>query len=285
MSKENKMPKEYAIIVSLIIFFAIVIFTGGIRLFFIANNLNTVDLSNIDILEENTNIDMGNYNIRIINSIRQKYNIDIYYGLNSNVESVDAVAITDDLKVFSMLKEINSMLETYPEDLIREIESKGYELSIYLVDYFNTNIEALANRNSIGQMKIYISNTSDITRALHHEWFHILDYYIRLESDEAIVYLDWNKYNPKDFKYTEDINKITSQYVYNGQEGAHFVTPYAKYSIKEDRAETFAEMIVASKDEVFFNEQGPIKGKMEIIKQVLRKTFQSIRLDNNLSFR
>ena len=133
-------------------------------------------------------------------------------------------------------------------------------------------------------MKIYISNTLDMNRALHHEFYHILDYYIKLETDEGLAYTMWDKYNPKGFEYSEDVNNITSKYVYKGEEGAFFVTAYAKYSEKEDRAETFAEMMTATKDELYFSENGPINGKIGIIKKVLYNTFETVRLENNLAW-
>lgn len=278
MSKEKRMPKEYAIVVSLMIFFTIVILVGMVRLYLVSKNRwHPVDLANIDVLEMDTNIDLSNYNMRIINTIRDKYGIDIYYGMTPELESVNAIAITDETIVFDMLKEVIVVLSKYPENLIREIEAQGYELSIYLVDYFTTNVQALANRNSIGQMKVYMSNTDNLQRALHHEYYHILDYYVRLERDEKNLYANWEKYNPNHFEYTEDIDDITSKYVYKGQSGAYFVTPYAKYSIKEDRAETFAEMMTASKDEAFFLDGEPIKGKIDIIKYVLNNTFRTVR--------
>ncbi len=278
MSKEKRMPKEYAIVVSLMIFFAIVILVGTIRIYLVTKDrLDRVDLINIDVLEPNTNIDFSNYNIRIINSIRDTYGIDIYYGMMTELESVNAIPLTDETVVFNILKEVNSVLSKYPKDLIKEIEAKGYEISIYLVDYFTNNVQALANRNSIGQMKIYMSNTDNLQRALHHEYYHILDYYIRLEANENLLYINWDKYNPKGFKYTESIDEITAKYVYKGQAGAYFVTPYAKYSEKEDRAETFAEMMTASKDELFFVEGEPIRGKVDTIKNALSDTFRTIR--------
>ena len=284
MAKEKKMPKEYAIIVSLAIFFSVVTIVGSFRLYLLTKTETTaLDLNNIDVVETDTNIDMASYNLRITNAIRQKYDIDIYYGDEINVQSVNAVPLTDENEIFNMLREVNEVLEEYPQDLIREMEQKGYEISIYLVSYFTTEAEALANRNSIGQMKIYISNTINVKRALHHEYYHILDYYIRLETDERLAYLNWDKYNPKGFEYTEDINNITSKYVYEGEPDAYFVTPYAKFSEKEDRAETFAEMLTASKMESFF-EQGPIKGKIDIIKKVLFNTFNCVRTSKTLAW-
>jgi len=285
VSKEKKMPKEYAIVVSLMIFFTMVILVGTVRIYLITKDrTQTVDLANIDVIETDTNIDLSSYNLRIANSIRETYGIDVYYGDNLNLESVNAVAVTDDVVIFEMLKAVNNMLDVYPEELVKEIESKGYELSIYLVDYFTTNVEALANRNSIGQMKIYISNTTDMNRALHHEYYHILDYYIKLESDENLAYTLWDKYNPRGFEYSEDINNITSKYVYKGEEGAFFVTAYAKYSEKEDRAETFAEMMTASGNELFFRDNGPINSKINIIRKVLYSTFETVKLEENLAW-
>ena len=285
MSKEKKLPKEYAIVVSLMLFFVIVIITGAARVYLITKDkIDTIDLETIDIIEANTNVDLSSYNLRIANSIRQKYDVDVYYNPDVSLESVNAIALESDTLIFDMLKTLNNVLEEYPEDLIREIEEKGYEISIHLVDHFTTNVEALANRNSIGQMKIYISNTIDVRRTLHHEYFHILDYYIRLESDESIAYLNWSNYNPIGFKYVEDINKISSEYVYEGNKGANFVTLYAKYSEKEDRAETFAEMITESRNELFFGADEPIKGKMNIISNILKNTFKCVRLEDNLTW-
>ena len=286
MSKEKRIPKEYAIVVSLMIFFTIVILVGATRIYLITNErLNRIDLATIDTLELDTSLDLSDYNLRIASTIQQEYGVDIYYGIMPGLDSVDAIAVTDDTTIFKMLKDLSKVLEKYPKNIIREIEKNDYEISIYLVDCFTTNVEALANRNSIGQMKIYMSNTVDIERALHHEYYHILDYYIRLESDERKVYQDWTKYNPKGFQYTEDIDHITSQYVYNGGQGAYFVTPYAKYSEKEDRAETFAEMMTAAEDKIFFHENGPIKGKMNILDNALYNMFESVRLETNLAWK
>ncbi|MBR6613612.1 MAG: hypothetical protein IKK84_02470 [Clostridia bacterium] len=281
--KEKKMPKEYAAIVSLCIFFTIVTIVGGVRLFFVISAKNTkVDLENIDIIEQNTNLDINRMNLAISNTVEEQYGVDIYYGEGVNAASVNATNITDKSEIFSMLRAITSALTKYPEDIIREIESKGYMVSIHLVDKFTNNIEALANRNSIGHFNIYISNSIEIERAFHHEFYHILDYYIKLETAER--YAMWNKYNPHGFKYSNNVNSLTTKYVYSGQSGAHFVTAYAKYSEKEDRAETFAEMMTANKMETFFNEGEHIKSKMNLIIKVLNSSFESVRKKETLAW-
>lgn len=274
MSK-SKISKEYYILVSLIIFFSLVITVGTIRVIKATKeSFEEVDLSKIDNILENSNIDVSSVNLRIKNSIEKEYGIDIYYGDGYYVESVNAVPITDQNTIFEMLKQVNIALSKYPKNMIREIEQKGYTVSIYLVNYFTNNVEALANRNSIGEFKIYMSNTINVERATHHEYYHILDYYIKLETKEK--YSNWNSLNPKGFKYPNDVNYITSKYVYNGLPGAYFVTAYAKYSDKEDRAETFAEMITADKSEKFFEDGEKIKEKMNLIKKVLRTNFKTV---------
>lgn len=277
------MPKEYAAIVSLTIFFALVTIVGGIRLYLTVTDSNIkVDLDDIGVIEENTNIDLERLNLSLRNSLSERYDIDIYYGSNLNVESVNAINITDSEKIFSMLRELNDALNKYPSGLIAEMESEGYTVNIFLVDSFTNNVEALANRNTIGQFNIYISNALEFERAFHHEFYHILEYYIKLETVER--YYKWNEYNPKGFQYTNDVNKITSKYVYNGQSGAYFVTLYAKYSEKEDRAETFAEMMTANRLEIFFNEGEHIKSKIDLISSVLRNTFTTVRVEDSLAW-
>lgn len=283
MKKEKKIPKEYAAIVTLTIFFTIVTIVGGYRIYSdFAHSTVQIDIDNLDALELNNEADFTRINLSLANKIEEKYDVDIYYGEGVNLESVNAINITDSEKVFGMLKDLKLALDKYPTGLINEIEKEGYTVSIYLVDKFVNNIEALANRNTIGQFNIYLSDSLDLERAFHHELYHILDYYIKLETVER--YALWDKYNPNDFEYTNDVNEITNKYVYNGQSGAYFVTMYAKYSEKEDRAETFAEMMTANRMEIFFNEGEYIKSKIDLIVNVLKNTFETVRLKESLAW-
>lgn len=283
MEKQKSLAREYMIIVSLVIFFTLVTFVGAFRLFMLDETAE-IDLETIDVIEQNANIDYNSYNAQIANLIEKEYGIEVYYGSRINVESVNAVNITDSKDIFNMLVNISNSLEKYPDDLVRIIEQKGYTVSIYLVDYFNNNMEALANRNTIGQFKIYISNTYDIERAFHHEFYHIMDYYIKLERNQTMLYKDWNLYNPKGFEYVHDVSNITSKYVYFGEMGAYFVTAYAKFSETEDRAETFAEMITRENSMEYFAASAHVIGKMNIIKYVLNSTFETARLEDSFKW-
>ena len=78
-------------------FFVIVILVGTVRIFLITKDkIQEVDLADIDVIETDTNIDFSSYNLRIANSIKDTYGIDVYYGDSLNLESVNAVPITDD---------------------------------------------------------------------------------------------------------------------------------------------------------------------------------------------
>lgn len=278
MSNKKTIPKEYAIVVSLVIFFTLVILVGTVRVVRTTKDkINRIDLAKIDIIENSSNVDMNSLNLRVKNAIEEKYGVTVYYGEGVSLESVNAVVISDENRIFEMLKELNTVLSKYPEGLVNEIESKGYTVMIYFVDYFKSDMVALANRNTIGQFKIYISDTKELGRAIHHEYYHILDYYIKLEFNEKTEYKDWNKYNPASFVYANNVDTLTTEYVYYGQTGANFVTVYAKFSEKEDRAETFAEMMTADRRSIFFNDDEKIKGKINIITGVLRNTFITVR--------
>ena len=43
-------------------------------------------------------------------------------------------------------------------------------------------------------------------------------------------------------------------------------------------------MMTAERDEVFFNENEPIKGKIELIKKVLYNTFNTVKIEESLAW-
>ena len=77
-------------------------------------------------------------------------------------------------------------LEKYPNSIFKEIELKDYTVEICLVDYFSNDNIALATRDSNNKFKIYLAynqNSKKLQRAVHHETYHILEYYMKLEFD------------------------------------------------------------------------------------------------------
>ena len=186
----------------------------------------------------------------------------------------------DSKKNTEMFVELTRALEKYPQNIIKEMENKGYTVSIYLVDYFENANVALANRNSNNEFKIYISYNETFERAMHHETYHVLEYFMNLEYGLDNIFEDWNTLNPEGFVYPEDVNKLNRKYVYglDKERPSYFVTLYSKYSAKEDRAEIFAENMVAETTPIYYT-SNHLQNKMLTIKKGLESCFESSRIN------
>ena len=163
---------------------------------------------------------------------------------------------------------------------IKEIYDLGIEICI--VDYFENENIALATRDSNNNFKIYLSNVDKDTKvkqSIHHEMYHILEYYMKLEFDITDLYKDWNKYNPEGFEYQENIALLDTSYVYgvDNTRDSYFVSIYSKVSDKEDRAEVFANNMIVDSIPSYYNDNtGAIKNKMMLISNALDTSFYSI---------
>lgn len=281
MRNINTNEKEYSVIINLVIFFTIIIVVGVTRLLITINENKQNTEEYLYLTEgDNTNKDTTEYNLKLIAALEKIFDFKIYYGDSSTrfAESVNAVTISDSEKATSMLTNLAFAFQKYPTDVIREMKEKGYTVSIYLVDHFTNSNVALANRNSNNEFRIYLSNNNSFERAMHHEIYHILEYYMGLEYGLDNIFASWDSLNPTDFSYPEDINKITANYVYNKDDKnpSYFITLYSKYSAKEDRAEIFAEsMMLKEKPDFFFKKA--IKNKAELIYKNLDEYFKSAK--------
>lgn len=282
MKNKPVTKKEYAVIVNLIIFFTVLIIVAGIRLGIILINHDTkITKEEYLYITEQSKLqgtDTTNANIQYTNLLKENYGIDIHYGQSTQgfANSVQAVPITDSNKITEMLVNLTEALEKYPDNIIYEIEEKGYTVSIYLVDYFKNSNVALANRNSNNEFKIYISYNDTFERAMHHETYHVLEYYMNLEYGLDRVFKGWNLLNPNGFIYPENVEELNREYVYglDRKNESYFVTLYSKFSDKEDRAEMFAESMVAKNTPRYY-ESSYIKNKMITINEAIKYCFES----------
>ena len=128
--------KEYAVIVNLIIFFAVLIVVAGIRLVIIIttheDKITKEEYLYITEQSKLQGLDTENANVRYVNLLNERYGIDIHYGkgTESFAKSVQAVPIMDSKKITEMLVELTRALEKYPQNIIKEMEEKGYTVSI-----------------------------------------------------------------------------------------------------------------------------------------------------------
>ncbi|MDD2495740.1 MAG: hypothetical protein PHE29_11185 [Tissierellia bacterium] len=231
-------------------------------------------------------------NIELVEEIKRVYGIDVVYGDGTEyiAKTVNSKTIYDPKEINLMLIELISCLELYPNNLLKEIQLRDYTVEICLINYFLNNNIALATRDSNNNFKIYLSNTEKIEKvkhSVHHEMYHILEYYMKLEFDISNLYNDWEKINPQHFSYISNLALLDSKYVYGYEqgEGAYFVSTYSKSSDKEDRAEVFADTMTAVKKPLYYTDDvGAIKSKMELLINILRGSFQSVKYEANITW-
>ncbi|MCL2859934.1 MAG: hypothetical protein FWF46_05140 [Oscillospiraceae bacterium] len=289
--------KRYSLIVTIVLFGVLMIAFMFIYKFSNASNsFLYVKVDNINPLVIDKAVkepDKTNANITIANEIKRAYNLDVVYGTGTESmdKSVDAEAIYDPQKINNMFVDFTTCIEKYPQNIIREIQSKGYNVEVYFVNNFNNNDLALATRDVNNNFKIYISNLeagSKSFEAVHHEMYHILEYYMKLQYNIDDLYKDWDNYNPSGFEYDSNVNNLNSKYVYgynSSSTGAYFVSIYSKVSEKEDRAEVFAFTMVSTSEPGYYTDNlGAIKGKMELICNALRQTFACLKYEDNVEW-
>lgn len=275
--------KDYSITINLLIFVTLISIVVVTRIVFVRiNHQNTFeDISIVEQVYYDGTADMENIILKVKNTMEDYYNLNIYYGeiLDEIVPQVNANVITDEKDILNMLQDINEEFSKYPKGIIDEIQEKGYVISIYLVDSFNNGNIALANRTANGYFNIFLSNDEEFEKAMHHEFYHILEYYIKLQYDIDLAYINWSKYNPEKFNYESDIKKLTNKYVYgiDIQNTIHFVTLYSKTNAMEDRAEIFSEMMVGNEEYNLNKNNINIINKMRCITKVLDNSFVSVQ--------
>ena len=216
-----------------------------------------------------------------INKIKNDYGIIIEYGedAKSFLSSVNANVQNDINIVNNNIKIIYNALKKYPNDVFSIFKNDGYNLHILLVSNFNDNNIALASKNSLNQYRIYLSNDIDFERAFHHEFFHILEYY--MADKVKYLYYAWNSYNPSGFNYEEDVSKLTDEFVYNKyatedeNSNTYFLTKYSKVSPREDRAEIFAELMMINKKEGYLKKGTNINAKVNYL---LNEIYENISI-------
>jgi hypothetical protein len=229
----------------------------------------------------NSNVEQENK--YYINKIKNEYGIVIGYGEEekSFLSSVNANAQYDINIVNNNIKIIYNALKKYPSDVFDIFKEEKYSLYIILVSNFNDNNLALASKNTLNQYRIFLSNNEDFERAFHHEFFHVLEYYM---SDKVkYLYYAWNSYNPTGFGYEKDISKLTDEFVYSRylteteNENAYFISKYSKVSAKEDRAEIFAELMMLNKKEGYLKNGTHIKYK---ISYLINEIYENVSISN-----
>lgn len=278
MCEENQNKKSS--LISVIIIFLLLIF---VSIFFIkkigmSNDL-TYQLSLVDIENEEyiatKKTEINSY----ITELNDLYGINVIYGEDTinYANKVDATVATDLNIINNNLKILFHALEKYPQKMFVPFKTKEYKLEVILLDKFTNNNLALASKNNLKEVKLYVSNTENFERAVHHELFHIFEYYMADKNNK--VFYNWKNFNPEGFRYESNISNLDTKYVYLKQydsnvknlEHSYFVTKYAKTSEKEDRAETFAELMMLNNTPDYLKQGSNIRKKADNIIDTMSK--------------
>lgn len=279
MENKEKQRKDYITTVSILIFINILMLVGIYRLIkiFVFED-NEAKTPYVDYTK--SNVEYYDVDVATLKeNLESKYNIQVYYGASTSqyLSQVEAIAIDNREDIYNMLGNVTDELAKYPEGIIDEIQSKGYKVVVHLVDHFTNDNLALANRTTSGVFNIYISNSENVNKAMHHETYHILEYYMKLEKDINEYYNMWLEYNPEGFEYAHTTKGLSGKYVhgYDKTSTCSFVTVYSKYSESEDRAEIFSSMMISQDSYTAPN----ILAKMENVSEALDKTFACVNLN------
>lgn len=278
MTEEN--PRRKPSLISIMLIFVIIISIT----FFVVKEIEAKDVSNKkrSILDVNSPEYLATKKVEIesyLSSLNELYGINVYYGDDTTnyASKVNASVITDLTSINSNLKVLFYSLQKYPQSMFEQFKNKEYKLDIILLDKFNNNNIALASKNNLNEVKLYVSNAENLERAIHHELFHIFEYYI--SDKDSDVFKDWNTLNPKDFTYEAKVSELDNKYVYlmksvdNDIADSFFLTKYSKTSEKEDRAEIFAEMMMLTKDVDYLENGTNIRRKADSIIGVMSNHF------------
>lgn len=266
---EEEVHKKKASLISVVILFLILIL---ITILFIkkleAPDINSESLSLVDTDSKeyiaSKKMEIDSY----ISSLNELYGINVLYGEDTinYANKVDATVETDLNIVNNNVKVLFHTLEKYPRGMFDVFKNKEYKMDVILLDSFTNNNLALASKNNLKEIKLYVSNTDKFERAVHHELFHVFEYY--MADKNKYVFEQWTNLNPSIFKYQSDVLKLDNNYVYlkdSNTDNWYFVTKYAKTSEKEDRAETFAELMMLQKKPEYLESNTNIKKKADNI--------------------
>lgn len=275
---EDTQKKKVSLISVVILFLMLILITIFVIKKLDAKNDYTQNLGLVNTDSEeyiaSKKVEINSY----IDSLNELYGVNVLYGENTinYANKVDAT-IENDLNIINNnLKVLFHTLEKYPQSMFKPFKDKEDKLDVILLDKFNNNNIALASKNNLGEVKLYVSNTDEFERAIHHELFHVFEYYMA-DKDNS-VFSDWRNFNPDGFIYEDNISSLDSTYVYLKSDDeniklndSYFVTKYAKTSEKEDRAETFAEIMMLSKAPDYLKTDTNIRKKADSITENLSK--------------
>ena len=197
-------------------------------------------------------------------------------------------------------------LPSYNDDLTYDRLNKTYDI----LNYFNKEFFDEFNKNNNG-IEIYLTgkvapsdlktqienpsayslvmnntyiiaidiNTNDYSRTLCHELMHAIEnnmYYLydnkKLENKP---FINWNQYNPKNFKYNNSyVEETNDKYTISSGKDIYFIDSYSHTFQSEDRARVFEQFCT---EDNIFDKYPNIRKKAEYLKKEIIDIYPSIK--------
>ena len=212
-------------------------------------------------------------NDRKRSSLETKYDVAIRYGEETrdyNVGGIGTTVIDSSQKIEESLEELEEALKLYPEGFFREFSKKGLYLTVYLVDRFSTeNVTGVTDPRT-NNVTISIATAYPFADSFHHEVFHYMERYIKLNGG---TFSSWEVFNPSGFVYGQE--NLEYSFANTLSIDSYFVNSYAETAADEDRASTF-EYMMANRKAAFFEEEKPIMNKAKYMADVIDLFFTTV---------
>ena len=197
-------------------------------------------------------------------------------------------------------------LPSYNDDLTYDRLNKTYDI----LNYFNKEFFDEFNKNNNG-IEIYLTgkvapsdlktqienpsayslvmnntyiiaidiNTNDYSRTLCHELMHAIEnnmYYLydnkKLENKP---FINWDQYNPKNFKYNNSyVEETNDKYTISSGKDIYFIDSYSHTFQSEDRARVFEQFCT---EDNIFDKYPNIRKKAEYLKKEIIDIYPSIK--------
>lgn len=226
-----------------------------------------------EILEKNTPLSIEQRNDRQRSILETTYDIAIRYGEETRDYTIGGMGTTtiDDPQVIKgVLDELETSLELYPDGFFREFSKKGLYLTIYLIDKYTTDNVTGVTDPRTNNVTISIATAYPFEDSFHHEVFHYIERYIKLNGG---TFNSWEVFNPSNFVYGQE--NLDYSYANTLAVDSYFVNSYAETAADEDRASTF-EYMMSNRKALFFEKDTPIMNKAKYIADVVDLFFTTV---------
>ena len=225
------------------------------------------------IFEKNSPLSLEQQNDQKRSSLETKYDIVIRYGEETKdytIGGMGTTIISTPQKVRDTLDELEEALELYPDGFFREFAKKGMYLSVYLIDKYTTDNVTGVTDPRTNNVTISIATAYSFEESFHHELFHYIERYIKLNGG---TFSSWEVFNPSNFVYGEE--NLDYSYANTLSIDSYFVNSYAETAADEDRASTF-EYMMADRKALFFEKEKPIMNKARYMADVIDLFFTTV---------